>query len=71
MSRYPAVKLLNVSRVLSKLYYSTNDEQKNAFLRLVVEEKAFVYFVIQLSCKVMQLDDGKLMSWNLCVNYLC
>ena len=52
----PVHKLTNASVGLLKLYHNTSDEaQKCTLLELVTKEKAFVYYVIQLTCKVMQL----------------
>ena len=52
----PVYKLTNASVGLLKMYHNTSDEaQRCSFLELVAKEKALVYYVMQLTCKVMQL----------------
>ena len=55
-SKSPVHKLTNVSVGLLKIYHNTSDEAQGcSFLDQVAKEKAFVYYVIHLTCKVMQL----------------
>lgn len=61
-----AFKLFNVSIGLIKMYENARDEdQKKLFLGIVAEEQAFVYFAIELVCK---LFEGKL---NNGMDYCC
>ena len=56
----PVFKLTNISVGLLKMYHGTNDEsQRLSFLELVAQNKAFVYFVMQLACRVIQLCGKK------------
>ena len=54
-SKNPVLKLTNVSVGLLKMYRGTDDEcQRRSFLELVAHNKAFIYLVMQLACKVIQ-----------------
>lgn len=56
----PVFKLTNISVGLLKMYHGTDDQsQRTSFLELVAQNKAFVYFVMQLACKNIQLCGGK------------
>ena len=60
LSRHPAMKLVNVMVGLRTLYENAiGSQQIRMILGLILDEKPFVYFVIQLSCQVMQLEKGK------------
>ena len=60
MSQYPAKKLLSASQVLKSMYMNAaNEGQRNTFLALVAEETAFLRLVIQQSCRIMVLENGK------------
>ena len=55
--QYPAMKLLNASNGLMKIFKNADDELwKNSCLELVATEREFVHYVIQLACKVLQID---------------
>ena len=55
-AKSPVSKLKNISNGLFKMYHGTKDEsQRKSLLGLVAQNKAFIYFVIQLACKAIQL----------------
>ena len=55
-AKSPVSKLENISIGLFKMYHGTKDEsQRKSLLDLVAQNKAFIYFVIQLACKAIQL----------------
>ena len=55
-AKSPVSKLENVSIGLFKMYCGTKDEsQRKSLLDLVAQNKAFIYFVVQLACKAIQL----------------
>jgi len=67
----PVYKLENVSIGLFKLYHGTKDEsQRKLLLHLVTQNKAFIYLVIQLACKVIQLC-GKFSMIIQFIRYMC
>ena len=55
-AKSPVCKLETISIGLCKMYHGTKDEsQRKSLLDLVAQNKAFIYFVIQLACKAIQL----------------
>ena len=53
---FTVFKLLNASTALLKMYNCAGDQtKKNSFLNVLVKERGFVYFTIQLICKVVAL----------------
>ena len=55
-AKSPVSKLENISLGLVKMYHGAKDEsQRKLLLNLIAQNKAFVYFVIQLACKAIQL----------------
>ena len=55
-AKNPVSKLENISLGLVKMYHGAKDEsQRKLLLSLIVQNKAFIYFVIQLTCKAIQL----------------
>ena len=63
-------RLLNASMAVLKMYNSTGDRVKKiSFLDVLAKEKAFVYFTVQLICKIMD-QYGEQKSTNLGVRIL-